>query len=783
MKRDSGPVPPAIPRNDMGSPRPAANLLTTQIGQTGKPQLLQQMEMMMKTWDDAAAQSAAAQQSLVVLQQQRPQQLGILPPPPNQGLASAGLDKSSIIPMQDPDDEVQRKLFKLEGCRSILALFTSGSGPYSPILSKLFLYVFDLIESLLQVADEKAAQKAAADSKFAHALSNSMMSDSGLALMDESGIGDESITANQAKRIDYAFGRLRKVQAEMKVLAANSEATEQKLKAEIEALKTENRKLEDRIEYQANRAKRQRLDGATSRMTEAEYRHHVSETINILDLERRIDELKKQLEEMDGEKQELERLLKNAERLNGKYAMQAIQLSARVKVFHEYNERFTTLLSMQYDERAATERENELLRSELMDLNKFHQLRRNLEGESGTIQTTTDRRSIRHALGSNSSVPRHLHFCGLMNRIVLPKEAASTLVADILATRSNQGRRTDFQTFIHNFLSKKHGGDAVAWAYSLDEACQLHDSDPNLNLFSVVSRRVLNEDMYPLIHTDIQIFLEACETLDQMQHGELQLTVPVAHVLGILLELFPNYPDGAFRKAMEQLQKTLTTNAHAHYRLLFPNLEREEVGETSAFAAVDLRVENAFSSTFKELILDDAMVTMQLLEDAILHVTSDRISLTDITSAVLNVFDVPEIGEYVSRVVRKVVKDAMKVSKYELTIPKHVAAAAVRNSIILRRGIFRNPTKAAGGREQMANAVMAEWAAISGDELVKVDYRDIIQRTVARRREYDTEQSDDSEEDEETGLSHLGSSHAGLNGSLRAKGSSSLSPNATLPST
>ena len=697
MKRTTAAVPP--PPKEKSDPSPRPNLVglgSTAVAQSGlgkAPQLLQQMELMMKTWDQSMEAARA---------------------------------------LEDDAEELQAKVFQLEACRSILALFTSGSGPYQPILSKLFMYLFELIENLLQEVDELKAE--AADRKGA------------LQPVVEEDIGSDYLRIEdkkEVKRVDYAFGRVRKAEDEMKSLVAESNASKAELQAKIDELQRDKRRLQELIEFQASRARRNRIEG---HLTEEQHEKRILETVKQLSHEEEVAKIKQQLEESEMETEAVRKRLKAAETLNGKYAIQTVQMAARVRVYHEHNERFATLLSMQYDERAATERENELLRSELMDLNKFHQLRHNLEGETGSIGVNADLRTIRYGLGNNVNVPRHLHHSSLMNRITLPKEAALSLVTDLLTTRGSQGRRTDFHTFIHNYLTKKHGADAVAWAYSLDDACRLNDADPNLNMFWLVSRRVLAEDLYSIVHTDILIFLEACEAVDQMQHGELRLTVPIAHVLGILLELFPSYPDGAFRRAMEQLQTTLTTNAHAHYRLLFPNLEREEVSETDAFSHVDLRSENGFSKAFKELIIDDAVVTMQLIEDALLHQPGDRLSLGDCTSAVLSVFDNADVAREVSAIVRKIVREEMLAGGYEMSVPKPIAVNALRQHVVIRRGVFRNETSATTShRLQMANAAMAEWANVTGEELVRVNYRDVIQTTATRRPEISVEESDESD--------------------------------------
>jgi hypothetical protein len=512
--------------------------------------------------------------------------------------------------------------------------------------------------------------------------------------------------------------------------------------ADIAKLQTENTKLEEQLSYQIQRTKRNK--DTQQRLAPSE----LDRERTLIDLNRLLDsehvKAKERDQEIDGLRQRIQGLLL----LNSKYARQAIELAARVRVYSEHNDKFATLLSLHHDEKIATEKENDLLRAELMDLNKFHQLRDNLEEESGTVTHSIEFRMVRHGFGSTGSVARHLQYTGLMNRITMPKEAALTLCSDIIVQRQAQSHsRLDFPGFIHTYMTRKHGGDAIVWAYSLDEATRVFDSDVNLHMFGLVSRRKLGEVIYSTMRTDIAMFMEGCEAMDIIQHGETNYTVPIAHAIGLLVEMFPGYPDAAFRRMIDNLNATLTTNGHAHYRMLFPNLERDEVATAeTTFSAVELRSETVFSASFKELALDDAAVAAQQFEDLLSHHGSDKVSMSDMTAVIQQLFPAEGAAKEVVAAARKVVLEFLgSAGSYEVTLPKQTAINVVRTKTSLRNGVFRTDTAvSSAGRMRSLMSAKGELATAQAENLAPLDYREVLQSIATKRKSFLTP-DDDSE--------------------------------------
>lgn len=636
----------------------------------------------------------------------------------------------------DEDSAVEGKIYNRETARAVLQLYTTAAGCYEPLLRQLHDFAFDLIDYLV---NDRA--------------------DAGVAVARVPGGAAAASVEQQldaADKCTYAFRRVEDAERRMDGVVAEAKRRQEEADERIRSLEKEVGVLSEQLEFTIMRNRRVKENPDATRLDKDE----LDRERTIVELRMLLDAEKKCVDGLHDDVDRLHQRIADLKTLNGKYARQAVELAARVRVYNEHNDKFATLLSLQHDEKIATDKENELLRAELMDLNRFHQLRDNLEAESGTVTQGIDIRAIRHGRGCNSTVPRHLHFTGLMNRITMPREAAQTMVNDILVQRhSSTNSRMDFPAYIHAYMTKKHGADGVAWAYSLDEATQFYDSDVNLALFGLVSRRSLPEQLYRDVVVDTQMFVEGCELMDRMQHGEARMTVPLPHIVGLLVEMFPGYPDGAFRRLCDNLQSTLASNGQAHYPMLFPNMEREEVQNAdSAFSAVEVRRENHFSTAFKELILDDAAVSMQMIEDALMHLQQEKVSMSDIKHTITQLFTAEAVGKEVVAAVRKVVLEHLgSAGNYEVTLPKATALSVIRTKAVVRKGIFRHDSwssSAARLKPLVQHAAgKGEAASIVMNSLVPIDYRDVLQHVTVRRTSHYNPDDDvpDAEEEHEEG--------------------------------
>jgi hypothetical protein len=684
-----------------------------------QPRLLQQMHMLMGNWK---------------------------PDPPSGEPTPAG---------EGPLSSWERRMMNQSTADAVLKLYIASSGLYEPLLRQLQEFQTNLIDDLHSELQQTRNAAAVYQSRLQ---ATGAITDGVTEVRPRSSAdGELSDRGLVADKCDYAFGRVETVEQRMAGVVAESQARRNADEARIAALERDVASLEEQLKDQIQKVKRAAKDpDAEKKLTREELTH---ERV-VINLERALAAEKRNVEDRDDSISQLGIRIKSLMELNGKYARQAMELAARVRVYSEHNDKFATLLSMQHDEKIQTDKENELLRKELIDLNQFHQLRENLEGDGGTVTHSVDMRGIRYGLGMNPTVPRHLQFSGLINRVPMGKEAAVTMIADILTQRQSPAHsRHDFATFVHQYMTRRHEAHAVAWSYSLDEATRLYDSDVNLNLFGLVSRRKVPELIYRDMSTDQQIFLAGCEIMDAMQHQSLRLTVPVPHIIGLLIEMFPGYPDGAFRKIIEHLHSTLTSNGQAHYRMLFPNMERDEFQSAEMMLAqVDIRRENHFSQGFKELIVDDAAVTLQQIEDELHRVAADKITTTDVKELVAKLFTLDSVAREVQAMLLRIVHEFHgTVGGYSVTMPKSTFITLLRTKAPVRKGVYRldggyssSPARArplmnlAAGKGEVGQMVLSS--------LAPIDYRDVLQSIPIKRVSYITDEDLKREEEEKRRL-------------------------------
>lgn len=519
----------------------------------------------------------------------------------------------------------------------------------------------------------------------------------------------------------------RVAQAENVMNQLIDQAVQQKrsLETKIEELEERNKELTRLIVFKEKKSREARLKSVPDSDDEM--------IIDLASSAQKNHELKEAIQQRDKRIKEIQNDLMGLKALNAKYAQQAVELAARMRVYNDHNQKYAVLLSMQQEERLALEKENEMLRAELLDLNKFHQLKDGYEEDASSVRQEIGLRPLCYGLGNNPSVPRHLAFTGLITRFSMPHDAALSIVADILASRSTHSGKLEFSAFILNFLTRKYGNDAPAWGYMLNEATRHFDVDINMNLFGLVSRQVVGEQVYSVTMTDISIFLQACEIMDELQHGVVRLTVPIFHILGFLQEFYPNYQSTALTRLFGHLQATLTTNGHAHYRMLFPNLERDAVYDPGTiFSGVEVRKENAFSATFKELLVDDIVLTTQLVEDALRQFGAERIDAEEAVSAMESIFPSSARDDVRQMLIRSVSESSLVDAENFVSCDKLVQH--VRSRLVLRRCVFR----VTDAPQSWIRNVAKEFIESTGIQLKTINYREVLQKCETKRLQFDS---------------------------------------------
>jgi uncharacterized small protein (DUF1192 family) len=741
----------------------------TQSQSAKEPRLLQQMRMLLQNWKDEPVAAPAAADS--------PAAGSLSSTVPNVTAAGRATPAANIM------TPWERRMMNQSTAEAVLKLYAASAGVYEPLLKDLIAFQSELIDDLVVQLRQVHGTVAVYQSKLEgppsqpQSFAGPSSDHSGAvprtlsapAAGPDGELSDRSTLPSVAgDKCDYAFGRVAVTQKRMEGVVATAKARQSEAEARIATLEAEVAHLETQLKDQMTKLRKATKDpGAEQEIT----REELMQERRKLDLEAALRLEQENVRERDSIIDSMTAKQTNLLQLNAKYARQAVELVARVRVYAEHNDKFATLLSMQHDDKIAIERENKLLKKELIDLNKFHQIRDDLEGDSDSVLQPVEARGIRYGRGLNPTVPRHLHFTGLMNRVPMAKEMATSIIAEVLTQRRNPRAERDFNKFLYLYMKQRFEAHAVAWCYGLDEATRFFDSDVNLNLFGMVSRRELPEAVYSEVLTDQRMFLAGCEAMDILQHGSQRMTIPLPHIAAFLLEMYPGYKDVAFRRMIDHLQQTLTTNGQAHYRMLFPNMEREEFANPdTVLTQVDMRKENGFSCAFKELTIDDVHVSLQLLEDEVQRTQADKLSLADVKEIVRKVFPIEGIAREVFAMLRKGFLDHLGSSgNYAVSMPKDKFVVNVlRTQAPVRRGVFR--TDSAAAVAGLRRKELMQYAAGRGEvgktileSLTDIDYRDVLLKLPdkLRRTSYITEEDLRAEEDDRRRRAELASDTAG----------------------
>ena len=698
-------------------------------------------------------------------------------------------------------------LDRIDMARGALQLFTARSGPYREILEAVHGHLFatvDLLDAeLTKVANGRIASQP------------DLVGSAALI----AGGGDQSLSQLASDK------RARALDRQLQQAAENHGRAVQDLRDQLAAKDAEIAKLKDLMHLQETR----RIHGTAGGMMAGELRaatialdedtaDDLRFPVNADATIRRLEKLKEhetavgRLKICQEENARLLTQISAVKDLNGRYAMQAAELAARVLALRDHNDRLATSLALRQDEFMQLERENEVMKAELTDLaNVGHGGRMNFllefgggddvltpsPGDTAAPLKTSNLRlhsmsfdqvaELRYAiycLGTAPTVPRHLRCGGILTRVRLSKDAALFAVADILSMRQTPrfpavahtialatqtpmrtAKRTsmlirqaaedhhglpspaatkfiDLPTFTYNYLAKRHGIDAIAWGYALDDCTRLFEADVNLNSFGQVTRGAISELLFRTTSADVILFLQLCERLDvrtvlnkqrrlvddqftafspfsdppedvdptpaddpftdapqakaaptrgvkfisrnnsnatsaaasrPLADSEPTMTLTSLQVLAVLHEMYPGYPDSAFRSLLDSMQASIGASNTIHYQMMFPNTERihmqgdagierggvrrgSDLGRPRSSresmpgsmnlhplpapmdailpSAAELRPENSFSNLFKMLILDDAVATTQIVCDAVLAIPGSKVSMFDIGDAV-----------------------------------------------------------------------------------------------------------------------------------------------------
>ncbi|RNF27131.1 uncharacterized protein Tco025E_00629 [Trypanosoma conorhini] len=247
----------------------------------------------------------------------------------------------------------RRRITKVELARAALALFTSNSGIYRPILQKTLGFIFGLIDELLE---EKAdfANGGGAPQNCLPAWS-----------------------ATEKEEVAAAHERMRMMEVRMAKLVDEAAMQRDHLKAEIVAAQAREAKLEGLLKHQfvLSHARGVTGDAAVPPDDDENSARYVKRLIARAANEKAVDELQGEVTALQKERDELSRRLQELMTLNGKYAQQCVELAARLSVLTDHNIAFAvecqkhqneTLLQTQRSERL--QRDLQITRNVLMSV-------------------------------------------------------------------------------------------------------------------------------------------------------------------------------------------------------------------------------------------------------------------------------------------------------------------------------------------------------------------------------------------------------------------------------
>ena len=571
-------------------------------------------------------------------------------------------------------DQIQR----LETCRSALNLFVSGSGIFRPLLEKLLRFLFSILDNLF----EEDLQR----------LNNSLIAaETAASSINVEPISDKSIEGRQ------------RVEEKMKVLVRDAELQRADHDVAIQRLESEISNLQQLLKHQMMITHKASAD-------------EIRELIKRAGREKAIDEMGDQIKELQAEVLDSQKHLDTIRDLNAKYAMQAVELCARLKAVTVQNEKLSASLTLQIQELSGLEQENERLRADVASIQKVFKV---LSDSTGKPPSTDKARPVRLGMGENPLIGQHLAVRGFIPRRVLSREVVRGIVSDLVNGR--HAHHAAFSVYIQSYFSRKFGFDASSYAYAMEEGTRANDADVDVNIFGHVLRGTVSDFIYSVLSTEIQLFLEACEIIDCFGVETPTLSLPIVHVCGVLFALYPSYPAACYEKFVDGLANLQTGSGFIHYGALFSTSAASE--EESGTSAV-------FASAFKEAFIDDVLLTMQHVTDLVLRTV--MISVAEATNAAIEVFEDEASSAYLVPLIHGVLQEVGG-DRYDTLMPSQQAAAMIRQKLVLRRGGVRNPQKVTS-KDQVWKRVLNEWRfATDNAALTTVNYSEVVNRCKTRR--------------------------------------------------
>lgn len=616
----------------------------------------------------------------------------------------------------DPMARLAPDFHRVEMCRSALALFANGSGPYRPLLQKLFRFLFDLLDRLITMAQQQDVGLLTGgggnNNRSLTVHKSTAAAAAGGGLVAHASGGGDSPAAFGLEEETYAA--IRKQQEKVSKVVHDADEQRTQYEQVIRQLQETNTKLEGLLAHHMMRAQKGVVEADKKKV------------VQWADDERTNDELRQSLMDATEELSEHRLLSKELKSLNARYAAQSLELTARMHVLLDKNSHMSTTLTIQMHDLMTAEKEAETLRYQMNDMKRVNRLL----SEAVEKRDEKERPGVTVVgLGTNRGVPKQLQHSGFVRHVLMSRRVAQHLVHDILQGR--KGKSASLQVFTNGVLSRRYGNDALAYAYALDAACETNFDQLDLLIFGNVSRFRLSESIYTLVPQEVELFLDCCRLCDVKLHGSETLSIPFVYVFGILADMYPSYSPSMMERLFAALSDSKTNAGAIFYGTLFPDVDRELL--LGVDADQEYMEETGFSGLFKILMVQDALFTLQLTEDYLLDFENDSAT-------------VDEIIEYCQRVkwrfglpLHHLMEGVLDlISEGKTHLPIRTVIAAMRTTTVLRSGMWQ-PRDQSGssfsgrGHEALVNKAMRDWSALTGDVMPQVDTVDMIAKATDRR--------------------------------------------------
>lgn len=579
-------------------------------------------------------------------------------------------------------DELDRDLQRVDIARAVLALFASGSGAYRGNLQRIFEVIFRVIDRLMEDRLNVCMSKQ----------------------LEGTSVGAVATTTTADELHTDPYEALRQQRARMDDLVRNAASQREELLKKIAAVEEEKAHVQMLLSHQMNRGQRQ-ADGDVHRMMKK------------AEAEKLTDELTREVTGLRQEVAELRRQNGSLKELNAKYAAQALELSARLKILCEHNHKLGTSLSLSRHDLIVAERENETAQHELAEAKRSNRLLSDALDSRGSVEN----RASFVGRGTMGSTPRHLQCAEYVKHVPITKELAAHLVFEILCARKAKGN--PLSGFAAAFLTSRYGPDGIAYSYALNLACEMFNADVSLQTFHAAANGIVSDEIYTMIQQDSKTFIDACASADVQLHGTSRLCIPYAHAVGILIRMFPGYSQKTMETLLDALDSALTNTGALYFGTLFPDAARDELvglGDDGRIAQ-----DSKFSSLFKQYILDDVMMLLNRVEDRICGIGSDIVTAEEMLERVC-VMDIigPKIEIPLQHFFDTAFDPGAQVSLLR-------AVSSLRSSVLVRTGL--TPMERSTHDSFFLRAA-EDYKALTGEELINLDYDSLVAQT--RRSEF-----------------------------------------------